>query len=322
MQVISLFKEIASFGIRYSAIPFLVTNLFARNKVAILVYHDPNPQVLESHLKYLSKKYNFIPLSKLVDAIHSKNWTDIPQKSLVITLDDGHKGNIDLMGVFRKNKINPTIYLCSQIVNTHRHFWFKLRDINPQYLKKYSHAERLELLEKDNDFTSLKEFPESERHAMNSKEVALAKDFVDFQSHSRFHPVLTTSTDEDCKNEIFKSKKELETLSGKSCKHFAYPNGDYAEREIELLKAAGYLSARTIDVGWNDASTDPYKLRAISITDDASINLLAAQLSGITIFLRHLLKGSFKGNHPTIKPEGVKGEASASVANLEKYSAL
>ncbi len=305
-RISKILKEIASFFIRYSGIPFLIRNIYAKKKVSILVYHAPEPDVLDRHLKYLSKRYNFISLDNLVNAIHSKNWAYVPKRGLIITLDDGHKGNFNLLKVFKKYGVVPTIYLCSQIMNTNRHFWFRVNGVNANPLKKYNNKERINSMREKFSFTPTKEYPEEERQALNKKEIMLMRGFIDFQSHSCFHPILTTCTYDECKKEIVQSKDEIGKLLGEECRHFAYPNGDYTDREIELVKKAGYLSARTIDVGWNDSSTDPYRLKARMVTDNASTNLLDAQLSGITQFLRYFLKGSFNGKYPPVRLRGDK----------------
>ena len=105
------------------------------------------------------------------------------------------------------------------------------------------------------------------------------------------------------KDEIFTSKKQIEKLTQTECLHFCYPNGDYNDDIIEMVKRAGYHSARTIDVGWNDLDSDPYKLKITGITDDASLNKVIAQLTGIPMFLRYMFKGgSFKGLYKSIIP--------------------
>ena len=123
--------------------------------------------------------------------------------------------------------------------------------------------------------------------------------FVDFQSHSKFHPVLTTCTDDECKEELVESKAYLEKLLNKKIIHFSYPNGDYSEREIEYLKKSGYKSARTLDIGWNDVNSDPYRLKALGIEDCASINILCGQIIGIFRYFKYLRYGSFKGIRPS-----------------------
>jgi hypothetical protein len=52
---------------------------------------------------------------------------------------------------------------------------------------------------------------------------------------------------------------------------FAYPNGDYSEREMGFVKEAGFASARTCDPGWNDARSDRFRLKGICIDDEASV---------------------------------------------------
>ena len=100
--------------------------------------------------------------------------------------------------------------------------------------------------------------------------------------------------------EIRDSQESLSRLIGQPVQHFAYPCGDYGEREIEYVKSCGYKSARTIDVGWNDVNSDPYKLKAIGIEDKASINILCGQLTGLFGYLNYLRHGSLTGIRPPL----------------------
>lgn len=282
----------------------MVRNIYARSKCCILVYHNPSPYIFDKHLSFLLKKYNILTLDDLVKAICSKDWSNIPSKSLVITFDDGYKDNFALLEVFKKHKLNSTIYLVSKLVNTNRSFWFMIPGVKSKSLKKNTNRDRSRYLEKHFGFTPTKEYLQEERQSLNIDEIKSMQDFVDFQSHSCFHPVLTTCSDDECRKEILQSKDDLETLFGSNCEHFSYPNGDYTEREIELLKQAGFLSARTLDVGWNCVDTDPYKLKAIEILNNDSLNMLIARLSGIPGYLSYVRTGSYTGKHSTSLPEG------------------
>ena len=51
--------------------------------------------------------------------------------------------------------------------------------------------------------------------------------------------------DQESASEIRDSKAKLEGWLGKEMAHFAYPNGLYGEREIQLLKESGYKTAYT-----------------------------------------------------------------------------
>lgn len=62
--------------------------------------------------------------------------------------------------------------------------------------------------------------------------------------------------------ETLLSKKIIEKNIGDECVSFAYPGGGYDRRAKLLVKCAGYESARTVDIGFNDLKNfDPYSLK-------------------------------------------------------------
>lgn len=280
---------------RATGIALLLRNTVAKRKATIILYHNPTVDVLDSHLKYLSKRYHFIALDVLVTAIRSRNWSSVPPKSMVLTIDDGHRGNYDLLGVFRKYNIRPTIYVCSQLVNTDRHFWWQIRGLDHRPLKELPNDERLRYLSENYGYTPVKEYPVETRQALNHEEMNEMKSTVDFQSHSRFHPMLTSCGYDESAMEIGGSRNELEVLLESGCSHFSFPNGFYTERELNLAREAGYLSCRTTDLGWNGINADPYRLKAMGITDTASVNVLSLQACGIPAYLKGVLRGNFSG---------------------------
>ena len=270
-----------------SGMPVLIREWVCRHRVAILLYHDPQPAIFEKQIAYLFRHYTIISLDTLVAAVHRKDFSQIPPKSVVITIDDGHAGNIALLPIFKQHSIRPTLYVCTQIVDTHRHFWFKMEGqskAEKERLKRIPNAERLAHLKRTANFEPEKVYPD--RQALNISEMKEMAESVDFQPHTRFHPILPRCTDTECKKEVLESKTDLETLLGIACSHFSYPNGDYTKREIEMVKASGYCSARTTDIGWNTVDTPLYRLKAIPITDDAGLILFRSELTTIPQRLR------------------------------------
>lgn len=65
-------------------------------------------------------------------------------------------------------------------------------------------------------------------------------------SHSMTHPVLCDVGDAELREEVARSKIELEDIVGKSVCMFAYPRGRYDRRIQDAVAGAGYLGARTI----------------------------------------------------------------------------
>jgi peptidoglycan/xylan/chitin deacetylase (PgdA/CDA1 family) len=293
----SAWQEVIFGVIRRSGLPRLVAATFARGKVPILLYHDPRPEIFEQHLDYLARRYEFLPLPRLVAAMTSQEWASLPRNGLVVTFDDGMRTNAGLLDLFRRYDVKPTIFICSQVVATRRHYWFLSAD-DPQALKRASNSQRLELLQRQG-FSPTRQYPEPQ--ALSASDIRRMREYVHFESHTRFHPILTTCSDRECHEEIVLSRQEITTLTGRECRHFAYPDGAYTQREIETVKSAGYLSGRTIDFGWNGPSADPYRLKIIGWRDDASVNRLAADLSGIPGYVSRLRRGSLTGRHRGVR---------------------
>jgi peptidoglycan/xylan/chitin deacetylase (PgdA/CDA1 family) len=278
----NLLKNVVAAFVCVSGMPLLIRRWVCRNQVAILMYHDAKPTVFAKHVAYLSLHYTLISLDTLVSAIHRRDFSLIPPKSVVITIDDGHAGNFELLPIFKQYQIRPTLYVCTQIVSTYRHFWFKIEGqskAEKERLKRLSNAERLAHLKNTANFEPEKTYPD--RQALDIAEIKEMVENVDFQPHTQFHPILPHCTDVECKQEILGSKTDLEELLGVECSHFSYPNGDYTEREIEIVKAGGFQSARTTEIGWNTLDTPPYQLKVIPITDDAGLTLFRAELTTI-----------------------------------------
>lgn len=287
-------------------IPQVVKLLFAKRRTTIILYHDPSPDVFEQHVRFLSRHYTFITLQQFLKSLEAPEVT-LPPYSLIVTFDDGHKGNYALLQTIRAYSVRPTIYVCSGIVATTRKYWFKCNGLDVQYLKSVDHDIRLKHLADTAGYDFYQQFSEEERQALSRDELYEMKAHVDFQSHTRFHPILTTCGEEVVLEELRCSKSELEHTVGQPIRHFAYPNGDYSDREIRLLKEAGYLSARTTDVGWNGRKSDPFRLKITGVSDDAPLWMLKAELTGIPGYLYNIYKSglswrSLRGYH---RPERV-----------------
>jgi len=286
-----LAREATAALLRVSGAPWLLRRAHRRGRATILFYHDPKPAVLDAHLAFLRRHYHLTTLDAIVRSVEQRDPAAIPDNALALTFDDGHRGNHALLPVFRRHGVVPTIYLCSQIVGTARRFWFQLPGVNPDPYKRLGNAERLAALARDAGFENTREYPLAERQALSDREIEEMAPYVDFQVHTRFHPLLPRCTDEEAWEEIAGSKRELEKRLGRECRHFCYPNGDWSDRDAELARRAGFASARTTQLGWARADSDLFRLPCFGITDTASVRILAAQLSGIPSYIRRRTVG-------------------------------
>ena len=75
-------------------------------------------------------------------------------------------------------------------------------------------------------------------------------------------------------------------LLDKTIRGFAYPNGDYGQREIDFVKRAGYEYAVTVEHGQVTEKSDDYKLPRICLNDFGSVSENLVKASGIWNYIK------------------------------------
>lgn len=94
---------------------------------------------------------------------------------------------------------------------------------------------------------------------------ALAAVGVAIGSHTRHHRRLTRLAAAEREVELVGSLAELREQVPGAAAVIAYPNGDHDDEVCAAAAAAGYEAAFTTEKGRNDAATDPYRLRRVSV---------------------------------------------------------
>lgn len=287
--------------LRWSGIAALVRETVQRRRVTIINYHAVSPQVFENHLSILNKRYNIITLEQYTAAVRAGDLRSLPPKSLIITIDDGHKSVVDLSGACRRYNVQPTVFVCSGLVDTARRFWWTTPADYGEVarLKDLEHTERLRSLSACG-YTETKEYPEPS--SIDRAGLEQTREVFDFQAHSVFHPILTRCSAERSENEVHQSKTDLEREYDLDIWAFAYPDGAYGDRETGYVSDAGYTCALTCDAGYNDASTDLYRLKRVgmgmwegahegsaSVHSIVDTNEVVARASGVPALLARMM---------------------------------
>jgi poly-beta-1,6-N-acetyl-D-glucosamine N-deacetylase len=273
-------RRIVFLLIRLTGIPFFLREFVQRRRVTILCYHDPDPEIADLHIRVLKRLYNIIPLSAYINARSNPEAEALPIKPLVITFDDGHMRNHKLLPVFKQHQVPFTIFLCSGIVGTHRHYWWNacVDHKMTRFLKQTTNQDRLARLA-EIGYHERSEF--SDRQSLSHSEIEELRIVADLQAHTRFHPILPQCTNERAWDEIAGSKADLERDYGLNIYAFAYPNGDYSDRDAEFAQRAGYACALTIDGGYNTTRTDMFRLKRVRMYDLADVDELIVKASGL-----------------------------------------
>lgn len=109
----------------------------------------------------------------------------------------------------------------------------------------------------------------------------LAAAGVAIGSHTRHHRRLTELGAAEREVELVGSLAELREQVPGAAAVIAYPNGDHDDAVCAAAAAAGYEAAFTTEKGRNDAATDPYRLRRVSVHGaDGALAVLWKVLTG------------------------------------------
>lgn len=220
--------------------PFEGLNLRNDNSgVPILCYHSiaddastNGPITLskdkfKEHLQLISDEgYTTLTISQLNNYI--LNNKAIPEKSVVITFDDGYMNNYtNAFPLLKEFNMNATMFVISgySITNNAPHSGF-----------------------------------------MTAKEIKEMSDYgIDIQSHTVSHFELATLPYEQQLKELTDSKITIEKLTGKPVNSIAYPLGSYNEDSKKACLDAGYSMAFTIKRGYANRDDNQFELNRICI---------------------------------------------------------
>ena len=281
-------QEISCLFLRLTGIPWFLREVYARRKITIINYHNPEKEIFSKHLQYFDRHYSFISIDRLVTALNEKKFSSLPVKPLLITFDDGYKENANLFHLLKKYHVPAVIYVVAGVVDTNRNFWFDLVPHSGEAmhrLKTVPDRERRQILEETYKHVDEREYDQS---------VALSRDdlleFIGFGgtvgSHTIYHPLLNRCSDKVGLNECFYSKQFLSKMLGVEIKHFALPNGNYDDRTLSWIKCSGYCTTRTTRSGWVESGSKPFSLNNFGVADDAGAHKVAVQSSGLWNLLK------------------------------------
>lgn len=302
--------------------PFRVAT---RKKVLILTYHrfslghetaKVSAADLESHLEYLSRHNNVIPLAEVVARL--KTSRPLPANAAVITIDDGYRDAYEIaFPKLKKFGFPATLYAITDFLAQKAWLWTdKMRYVlaNTREMevtiefgaddrlaaKLTNDAERRQLANRINE--RLKKLPNNEKDAkigeiasqlgivipgVPSDEFAamtweqareMDADNVRIEAHTVTHPILTNIGQSELDFEMRASKKRLEEVLGRRVDHFCYPNGSFNDNVRQAATTAGYESAVTTQYGFNDGKTDRFLLNRIDA--QSAIESFAQSTSG------------------------------------------
>lgn len=253
----------------------------------------------EREIVYLCKVAQIVSLDLLVERISQGE--PVPSRAACITFDDGYKDNYTFAyPILRKYNVPATIFLTTGYIGRSWPFhkarfaiWnthvtkFKVKGLGSYCLNSLS--DRLSVMQRIEHL--LDELPAREKnraietllkvldadlpsrfeecHTLSWDEILeMSQNGISFGAHTVTHTTLTKLPIEEAREEIIQSKNDIEKRLGAPCTLFAYPNGEFNTKIIELLKENGFTGAVTIIPGMITKRATPFMLNRITAGSD------------------------------------------------------
>ncbi len=219
-------------------------------RVSVLMYHQvghfPKPESHRAVYCDVSRfkaqmaclewgGYNVIPLTDACNGIF--NGAFLPPKPVVLTFDDGYQNFADeAWPLLRKHGYPATVFIVTRLIG--------------KPAKWLDDGKQARLM----DASTIR---------------SLAREGVNFGSHTLTHCRLSQLDRKEQRAEIMGSKSELEDILGKGVADFCYPYGDYTPGVRDMAAEGGYRSALTCIRGAANFASNPFEIprKAISYGD-------------------------------------------------------
>lgn len=215
--------------------------------ILALYFHKPGKEEFEQCIRWLKKKgFKFVS-SQDVERIIKKE-IPFPKGAVLLTVDDGWQSNVtNVVEVANRHQVPVTIFVATTPVEEGAYWWSYVQQakqmgaikISKRALKKMPEEKRLSILNK----LVTKNAPGRDAMTVEQIRSIAASPYVTIGSHTQTHPILINCNDKQVYNELKVSRQKLESWIGKEVAYFAYPNGDFSAREVELLKILDYRLA-------------------------------------------------------------------------------
>ena len=210
---------------------------------------------------------------------------------IVCTFDDGWADNYTTaFPVVRDFNLPITIFICPGLLGQNMPFWperaVALLGQNSRYnssqieeevekLKNLAPDQRelaIEGFERANNSSKVR--PSSVDRTFSWAEVLeMDRAGVCFGSHTNTHQILTTIPEDQCREELFRSKQVLEQVLAKPCSTFAYPNGNWSPAIRQAVAETGFTVAVTTERRACTSVSDPLTLSRVNVCESNVVGL-------------------------------------------------
>lgn len=255
--------------------------------------NTPTQKEFDRQMEIIAKYFTPISLS---DALKRMKEGGLPKNSVCVTFDDGYSDNETIaLPILKKWNIPATIFISTGLINGGimwndiviesiklqenktldlRRYELGVYDISTEnkknltaesILKKIKHYDknlRTELVEYIRSMNS--EILSSNMMLTSRQIINLVDSGVEIGGHTVTHPILSKLSKIDAYDEILNGKEVIESITRKTCRYFAYPNGrpkvDYLPEHVDMLKNIGFEAGLSTTWGVSNNDSDRFEM--------------------------------------------------------------
>jgi len=102
---------------------------------------------------------------------------------------------------------------------------------------------------------------------------------MDMEPHTYTHPDLTGQSVDYIVWQVIGSKQAIEERTGKTCRFFCYPSGQYDAQVVDVLRSANFWGAVTVQAGVMHTSSGMFDLARIRVRGSDSLDTFIKKLN-------------------------------------------
>jgi poly-beta-1,6-N-acetyl-D-glucosamine N-deacetylase len=251
-------------------------------------FHKPSKEEFESCINWLKKnKFHFLSTSDLDVII--QNGHPFPKGAVILTVDDGWQSNeANIVEVANKYGVPVTIFVSTAPVEEGTYWWSYVHNGLANDVKKHTSKKELKKIPNKERLIKVEELKKGvflKRDAMTIEQVKYAANskYISIGGHTHTHPILINCNDDEVYSELELSKQKLESWINKKVICFAYPNGDYSKREMQVLQELDYHFAFCSEPRYltSDIVKDKYILPRFGFLEGASFAENICRITGV-----------------------------------------
>ena len=260
--------------------------------------YEVDRRVFERQLRMLTRWYTVLDLH---DAINRLVAGTLPWRSVAISFDDGYRDNYEVaMPLLRRYRVPATFFVATGYTGGKTMFNDLVIEAvgacGSDSIEVPALGETVRIGESPDERCSalagllerVKYLPPDERREcaqrlahdngvdpnlrlmMTAEEIReMRRSGMSIGAHTVTHPILARMDEMSAQSEIVNSKSVLEDLLGEEVPGFAYPNGrpdrDFGQRDVEIVRKAGFRFAVTTRWAAANAGDDRYQVPRISL---------------------------------------------------------